>query len=402
MKKKVLFAIFSCAFCINFYNMPAAILAYMFQSFPEIPQTTVMLVVTLPVAVSVIVSPTVGLILMKLSKKTILLIGIVLQLVCACTVILTNGTVFSLILISTILSGIAFSMLYTTTNSAITEYDTSDTVSKNIGMNTSFMSMGVMTVTFVAGILAQDGNWVKAFYSYFITIPVLIIAVVFLPGMKPKTKDSGSSPDVAANTIEETITGGSVATLVMLVVLYIFFFVGVFSLVLNYSSYVITEFQLGTSVEAGITGTLMSFGGVAGGLLVGSIVKIFKRFAATAAFAVYGLTLLTMILIPNLYLLYVVVFISGIASTAAMVAGITAASSSIKQSSVAVGIFGATLGVGGFLCPFIIAEINRILGGGFITNLWIGVFAFAICAVLGTFIFLRAEKTKVQKTTVTL
>lgn len=395
MKKKVLFAIFSCSLLINFYNMPSSILAYMYESFPDLSQTTVSWIVTIPGLASVAMSFVMGPLLAKISKKAALAGGVALQLLSALIIIFSGGRVFGLVLAGSIISGMVYSVLYTASNAAITEFDSPDQVSKHVSWNYACLYGGIMALIFVSGILAQDGNWVRAYYAYMVAIPVLFYAVAVLPKMEPKKGGVSQTADDSSPK-EANVTGGSVITLVLIVVTYVLFWIGSYVLSLNFSSYIITEHHMGTSVEAGTVGTLMSLGAFCATFIADYVIKICRKLTPAVCFILHALLFVAMIYLPNLVVMSVLGFSSGVLCAISSIYGLTVISGSIRKSSTAIGIYSAVPGIGGFVTPYVLSWLNGALNGTFTTKLWIGTVILVIAGIVSVFVMLYAEKTKVR------
>ncbi|MCD8148906.1 MAG: MFS transporter [Clostridiales bacterium] len=285
--------------------MPSTLLAYIYPSFPDLPQTTVSLIVTLPALASVVMSFLMGLILTKVSKKTVLVGGVALQLLSAIIIVCSGGTVFSMALGGAILSGMVYALIYTASSSAITEYEDPDHASKHLGINYAVMYGGIMILIFVSGILAQDGYWVRAYYAYLILVPILIYCLIALPPMK-----AGATAETTHTTDLPRKEGGSVVTLALIFIVYFAFWIGSYALTLNISSYIITEFQLGTSVEAGTAGTLASLGAFLGGFIASAVVTRLKTYTTAACCIVHALIFIILIYVPNFGVVCAVEFLS--------------------------------------------------------------------------------------------
>jgi MFS family permease len=397
LKRSSLAGIFACCLVIDFFFLAAVLLPGMFKSFPNLPQSTVMLVITLPSFISIVACMSMGPILLKLDRKYAMMAGVLLQFLSALAILISDGKSFLVLIAASSISGLVFGIVFPAANSAITEYDTPETVKKNVGKIYAFVSAGNAVIMFIGGHLAENGHWPRAYLTFLITIPILFFALFTIPKLPAPTRSLASSTRTSIGLDESS--GGSVLTLVLVCTAFFFFLIGVFSFVLSFSTYIITAHHLGNESQAGTMGVFMSLGAFLGALFMGKISSIFGRYTLTAGCILNVLLYSALVFFPNLLLLYVCGFFNGAATGFCNAFGLVVASKSIRRAPIAIGIYSTLPGVAALFSPTVLGLFKGYLGGDIAANLWIGAISVTIAAVASVIAMNRAERTSVATAT---
>jgi MFS family permease len=394
LKRTSLAGIFACCLVIDFFFLASVLLPGMFRSFPNLPQSTVMLVITLPSFISIVACMCMGPILLKVDRKYAMIFGVFLQLLSATAILISDGKSFLVLIIASAVSGLVFGIVFTAANSAITEYDSPERVRKDVGKIYAFVSAGNTVIMFIGGHLAENGHWPHAYWTFLITIPIVLFALFSIPRM-PAIQRSVAVASESRSQLSEERVQGSVLSLALVCAAFFFFLIGIFSFVLSFSTYIITAHHLGNEAQAGMMGVFMSLGGFLGALFVGKLTSIFGRYMLTVGCVLNALMYSALVFFPNLGLLYAFGLLNGATTGSCNAFGLVVASKSIRRAPVAIGIYSTLPGIAALLSPTLLEYGKIYLGADVTSNLWMGAISVTIGAVISVIAMNRAERTQV-------
>lgn len=385
--KKALIAVFISSFFVAFFAMPQSLLAFMFESFPNVEPATVTLIVTLPTAVSVVVSLVMGVVFGRVGKKTLLLIGLGLYLAETCMICFTNGRSITLMLVAAALGGIAYGMILTTTNAQVASLAAAGKGATMISINTAIGASGTMSFAFLAGILAKDGNWVRAYNMGFSVLAAIIIVFLIAPAMNPSNVEEGEK------TAKKTqLTGSQVKWIVFILIFYNLYHMGMCVMSLNYSSYIVSEFALGDAIMAGTAGTALSLGGLLGGFFLTEILRrLFKNYLPVIGMVVMVIILsVTAGVTSSLGLCYVCIFLTGAFSSTSFAGAMAVLTEIVPQKAdLSVSLFSATTALAMFLTPYVVNTTGTIVFGDNFVSRYIAAAIYCLIGAVGLFLIIR-------------
>lgn len=395
--RKALIAVFVASFFTAFFSMPQALLAFMFESFKETAVETVTLIVTLPTAVSVVVSLVMGVVFTKVGKKILLIIALGLYLASTCIVRFSGGTNITFMLVSAVLGGVAYGMILTTTNAQAAALAEEGKAATMISVNTAVGASGTMIFSFLAGILAKDGNWIRAYNIGFLTLIAIVIIVLLAPPMNPVKVSEGDG-----ETSEKIkLTNRQISAMVLILVFYNLYHMAMCVMSLNYSSYIVSEFHLGDAMSAGTAGTALSLGGLLGGFFLTEILRrVFKKYLPIIGMVVIALLfVITATVTHNLLICYVCIFLTGAFSSTAFPGSMGLLTEIAPQKAdLAVSLFSATSAGAMFLAPYVIYPLGNLLfgGAGFVSRYILAAIVCVIGAV-GMFLIISMQNKQEKK-----
>ncbi|MGV9862932.1 MFS transporter [Rhodococcus koreensis] len=395
LTKRALFSIFAACLIMDFFMVVSVLLPGMYDSFSHIPKEVVALVISVPSLLAVVTGYAMGPILLKMNRKTAIIVGVGLQSISSAIVLLAGKSSFAVLIFAAALSGIVFGIIFASANSAIAEYDAPDRARKNLGRTYAMFPLGNTVLSYAAGHLAVGGNWPLGYLPLLVVcVPILVFAILALPSMPP-------AYDRAINTTADepqhgVVSGGSTPTLVLiLITVFLFVIGGPITLLLNFASYIIVDHQLGTEAEAGTMALFFSLGGFLGAFNSAVLAKPLRAYTLTVACAISVVIVLVIIFIPNLIVLYVCALVSGLAAGLVNAYGLSAVAESIRKAPIAIGAYSTLYSLALFLLPWVSAALNE--SGSTTYNFWIGVVPLLIASILGIYVMNRAEKTKVVR-----
>lgn len=260
-KKKALISACATASIGMMWLVTSAVLAYMIGTYAAqgaSPQQIVMVMTIQPLA-GVFMAFLTGPISMRVSKKLLMCV--------ACVLAIADGIIYGifggscglpLLYVGAALSGVVSGLASTVPNSFAAQYAESfEERGKYSGYTNAFMQGGALVMTAVGGLLGAS-RWQNAFLLWFLAIPVLILVIVLCPSDKVAVPAQKKSP-VRLSGIPSSVW--------IMCLHFVLFFICCYTFSVYISSYIITEFQLGTSFHAGIATSVLTIAAVLGSAL---------------------------------------------------------------------------------------------------------------------------------------
>lgn len=386
--RKALIAVFAASFFVAFYSMPQSLLAFMDKSFPGIAPSTVTLIVTVPTAVSVVVSLAMGAVFSRIGKKVLLLFALILYLAGTCIVRFTGGSSFPFMIVTAVIWGVAYGIILTTTNAQAAALAAPGKSATMISINTAVGASGTMSFAFLSGILAKGGDWLHAYDMGFAVVISIGIVLFLAPPMNPAVVGNDS------HTKKPRLEQRQILLMVLLLLFYNLHHMGMCTISLNYSNYIVSEFQLGDAFAAATAGTALSLGGLLGGFFLTEIVRrICKSYLPAAGMFVVALILaLSAAITTNLTLCYVLIFLTGAFSTTSF-SGSMAALTEIapQKADLGVSLFSATSAMAMFLCPYVVNGLGAVLFGDAFLSRYLAGGLLCLAGGIGIILIIRSQ-----------
>ena len=275
MNKKSSRAIISaCVAClIGMSNMVTmSVLAYIYQAYADVPKGTVALILLIPSLVGVFTAFLIGPIMRKIPKKIIILVAIACV---ACSggmfYFLAGNCPISILLIAAVLLGFVQGSMASVPAAVITENTEVETRGKFLGFQTASLNAGSLLMSVLGGVLGAT-RWQNAYLILFIAIPIFIFVALIMPMDQPESINKASAPK---QPIPREVYFMCVHFALMFICFYTF--------AVNISAYVILEYKLGTSAQAGLVAALSTIMGVITGLSFGKLVQKTKDLTVPIA-----------------------------------------------------------------------------------------------------------------------
>lgn len=246
-----------------------------------------------------------------MDKKIVFIIGSAFFAVGAIFGVTTDSMIY--VCITRTLIGIGEGMVNVIGVAYIADmYDDAKTRARINGFYSAALSLAGMIFSYFGGQLGTSG-WMETYKIYYFTaIPMLIMAIFFIPSVKREKV----SPEVKSEAKGNKEKLGwkfwhmSIGWFIMNIVLG--------ATVLYYISTYVTESGIGDSVTAGYAASLKSIVGFLIGLAFGWILGKCKRFTITWSYLIAAVTLVLLILFPSTFMLYVIGTICGLTYKVAM------------------------------------------------------------------------------------
>ena len=242
-------------------------MAVIINAFPDVPVSTVRLLISLPLITLVIFTLVTAAIDKRFNKKWISCTGILVFTVFGVLCAFTDS--FAVLVCFRLLMGIGLGMTAAYGVSFISMTTEGKERTRLIGLQSSATNVGSLILMAAAGILSSV-NWHDAFFIYLIGIPVLILVILFVPSFPPEN---------AAHTEQvKTVMNGKVKLACVGTFAFFILFFTVFSdfAILVYKS------GLGADAQAGMGLTMLSACALAVSIFYQKIFSLLKNFTVPA------------------------------------------------------------------------------------------------------------------------
>jgi len=401
-QKNAFIAICVLATMVMISTMTGSLLAYIYKSYPDIPPTTIQLIMALPSLVGVISSFASGPLALKINIKYLLLIATATNLLyfVVFAIFGVSGP-FSLLLVAAALSGISRGASMTLMNSAIGKFMEPEKTAHYIAIIGAVLHGGGVVVGIIAGIIgaANDGAaWNNAFYLGLLIIPTMIIFAKLMPKSvesSPSNTESRKHTDSHGSQSEQKIDSRIPTKVYAIVFLVFAMCISVNAFMLNISYYIITEHGLGSSAEVGLINSLFIIVGVPVGLTYSKWAKFLKSWNMPITY-----------IMPIIGLIMLISFTQSLAGAfiAALFLGFTFCMlipyntgyiiqiTPPKLIPLSIAIFSGGMNLGMFIAPFFLSALSPLFGGGINGHLWIGITLSALCSIGAILIFPVSDK----------
>ena len=351
-KGKIKLAIFSFAILMMGIMGISSGLSVIAQHFSDVSQTSIQLLITLPCIVIIVINLIVGKLQEYISKKTLILFGILCFLIGGVAPAFVES--FPVILVFRGVLGIGVGIVQVLSSALVAEHFEGDERSKVMGQLSSAQMIGCAIMVFASGYLALAG-WNITFYVHLISIISLICVAAFLPNSKPVKAAATEGRPTGNPKLTRAAFGWAITMLL--------FFIG--GLVLaSYMAFFVTAHNLGTAAQAGQATMIFAIGGFLMGLVYGKLAR-FARNASLAVGLFMGVIAYLLVgFAPNIIVVFVGSLIYGFSVTTVFASIMDGTSTSVEPIAVplAMSIVVCGQNLGSFLCPYIITPIAASMG----------------------------------------
>jgi len=344
-------------------------------------------IVSGPMLVLVVASLITPLLTRKLNKKSVFIVSTVIFSIGAIGGVLVDNPLY--ICFTRTLVGIGEGVINAVGIAYIADlYEDPQDRNKITGFYNAAQSLMGMLLSYAAGMLAANGIWMEVYKLYWLSIPMLICVILFLPSVKPDKQVAAAKKE---KKFKEAI-GWRYWYMSA-----IFFIVNILlgATILYYLSSYIFENNLGDSSFAGLSTAVKSVVGILIGIVYGFIAKKLGRWTSTISYAVAGITLLLLIWFPSQAMALVIGTICGLTYKVLMSYNyghgfcIVPASRADDVSSITTAVYG----LGSFFCTYFATWLMQLMHTNLVTPTWyVAGIAFIFITVLDIFVALREKK----------
>lgn len=311
-------------------------------------------------------------IMMKVSKKMILVISGLL-----CVVGLGFGVVIEnvwFVLICRVIAGIATGFINVAAVALIAEvYIDDNKRSYMMGLYNACMAAIGTAMSLVAGQLAVNG-WTNAYKVFWSCIPMVICFALFLPNIKPEKIESENNEKESSSK-----TSFGFEFWLMMINLVIFYIANMG--VSYFVSIYVSEHNLGNEAFAGTIASLSTIGSFFCCLAFGFLYNKLKRYIIFCSYILFALAVLLLILSPSKLTLIIAIFITGGSYGTAFSYSYAHAPSLVSESMTDTAISIATF-VYAIGCFFATYVVTFLMGNGSFSSILPYILGFVIVAIV--------------------
>lgn len=306
-----------------------------------------------------------------ITKRDIAIIGTALMLVGALVPQVLNTELWMLYIASGII-GIGLSFVVVTSSSLISDYFSGIEKSRIMGFQSIFVSIGGTIIAKGSGLLTAMGGWKTGYLVFLITVPIILIILFTVPRgeVVVAEKTEGESGGISGSMIYFgflcLVTGIFVATFNTNIAMYI------------------DAKHIGDANTAGTVSGIMQVVGIVGGLLLGTVVKTFKRFTIGGSILVMAAGTACVALSTNFVVICLGALLVGIGFAIRNPGAVTFGANMVPaaQASLAIAIISATYNVGNFLSAFIINPLANMFSADISMRFLVSAIGLAVVGVL--------------------
>lgn len=305
-----------------------------------------------------------------ITKRDIAVIGTALMLVGALLPQVLNSQLWMLYLASAII-GAGLSFVVVTSSSLISDYFTGIEKSRVMGFQSIFVSLGGTIIAKGSGLLTAMGGWKTGYLVFLMTLPIILVILFTVPrGEVLKVTETSEKGGISGSMIYFgalcLITGVFVATFNTNIAMYI------------------DAKGIGDANTAGTVAGIMQIVGIIGGLLLGTVVKMFKRFTIGASILVMAAGTACVGLSTNFYVICLGALLVGIGFAIRNPGAVTFGANMVPaaQASLAIAIISASYNVGNFLSAFIVNPLANAISSDISSRFIVSAVALAVIGVI--------------------
>ena len=343
--------------------------------FPELSQTDIQGLMSVPCIVIMVVTLLMGKAMDLVSKKTLTIVAIILFLIGGIAPAYMGS--FTAILVLRGVFGVGVGMLQVLCTALVAENYEGAEREKVQGNLTAFQMIGCAIMVFGGGMLGSKG-WNTGFYIHAIAIVSLIAALVLIPNVKP-TKGVAAEGQSA----EKAKMGSAV---------FFWFFAGFFVFVVgqvfsNSNAFLVADKGLGDSAASGLGMAFFCAGGIVMGLLYGKVASIFGKFTMSFGFLVTAGAYVVIALSSSIGMFYVGCLLYGLGLSVVMPQFFISVGSSVPPAAIGMAMSVPTCiqNFGQFCSPYIVSPLTGLVGGmESVAAFWVaGALAAVLAIVVG-------------------
>ena len=317
-------------------------------NFPDTHPTLIKLVLTAPSLLIIPFSFLSGYLTKKISKRSIVLIGIGIYVVAGVGAQFTNT--IEMLLAFRFVLGAGVGLVMPLSFTLISDHFQGREQTKMMGYNTAFSNLGGIVTMLLAGYLATF-NWRVPFNVYWIGLIIFVLVFFFLPKDKPLKAD----PNQPKAKIPTSIYGLAAGAAMVMLVYY--------AIATNMAIY-LEESSLGGSQTAGLVISFTTVGGMITSIILVRLEMTLKEYLIPISILVMGLAFAGLSFTHSIPLILLTVslvgFGQGVIFPLINVRALNQVSPIVTGTVIA--IISSSIYIGQFLSPIVLDGISAIAG----------------------------------------
>lgn len=315
----------------------------------------------------------------RISKRTIVLIGLAIYVISGVGAQFTNT--IGMLLAFRFLLGAGVGLVMPLSFTLISDYFTGKEQVKMMGYNTAFSNFGGIVTMLLAGYLASF-NWRMPFNVYWLGLIIFLLVFFFLPKDKPLE----NSQDTKKTKIPIGIYGLALAACFVMLVYY--------AIATNMALY-LEQSKLGGSQTAGIVIAFTTVGGMVTSMILVRLEMLLKSFLIPISLLVMGLAFAGLSLSHSIPIILISVSLVGFGQGVIFPLINVRALNQVNpiHTDKVIAIVSSMIYIGQFLSPVVLDAISRIAGQPTIRFQY-GVIAVCMIITFGVALIIKQIKPK--------
>lgn len=328
----------------------STILAKVRELFPDVSLSGVQLVMTMATLASLIAVLLSGRLVYYMSKKNMILISLLMMAAGGMIGLLLHQSIATLYLAG-IVFGFGQGIILTTSSALITDYFTNGERNAMMGRQSAVLNIAGSALLLLAGWLSAV-NWYYVYLVYLLGIPLFLIVKALLPKGEKLTVQKGEKVKILNPTV-----------------IYYCLVIFVFSITqYTYAtniSLLLENTGLGTSAMSGVANACITAASFLSGMLMGGIIKVFKKYTFTFGIFCIVAGLLLSAWAPSLLAVLAGGAFVGLAIGSSTPSGLLAVAAAVPSAGAtgAIAAFSAASTFGLFCSPLVINFLTSLVGG---------------------------------------
>ncbi|MEO1816486.1 MAG: MFS transporter [Acetobacterium sp.] len=383
--KKIKLAILSIASLLMISMTASAILADIELHFPDLEESVVQMVLTLPALLGLIFAFVAGPLSMRISKKSLVIFSLINGLIGGLIALILGPLAIGFLLLASVLIGIAQGINATMTLALITDYFTGEESGAMMGLQSAFLNGGSMVLLFTSGLLANI-KWNHAYLVYLAFLPVLFIVIKNLPHDRPGRADLTKNSEGA----------GKLNVSVYFIAAFIFLFGSFFFVFQTNIALLVVSKGYGDATLSGMINTAVSASGMVTGIKYGNLKRRLKMLAIPIGIGAVGMGLGLIYVSGTLASIFVAAILVGFGIGIVMPTGIFMAANAVKNGmqSTAIALVTAAVNLGMFVSPLLFNMVSLPTASESLSTKFI---VSSICLLLLAVLFAIGQRFILQK-----
>lgn len=299
------FAILVIALISQINTIASVMMTDIALAFPDASDTAVQYVMQCGMIGAFVVSFLLTFLTSKFKKKTLVITGIILIILGGLVPIVKHDTLV-ILYAGALLVGAGQGIILPTLGALILESFEGDERNRMLGLNTAFYNAAAAGLLVVAGIVCATG-WVNVYFLYFVAVPVLIIAILFLNPEEKKAEAPAEGEAAAPQEKAGVPVLGWIQCLLNVLLM-----IGYASFPLNVSLYVVRDAAIGDAAGVGVAMSLVTIVAALVSLILPQIIKLSKLYIGALS-SFFGLLATVLVVIAkDMTMIYVAAIADGI------------------------------------------------------------------------------------------
>ena len=370
--------------------------AYVGLAYPNVAETTVSLLVTIPNLTAMIFAFLIGPFSVGKNKVNLLSTALI-AMILHCVLFYINGRMhgpFFIYLIAGACGGYGIGTYIPLINSIISDHFPSDQRSKRIANYNVFINIGGMILLQLSGVVAARNNGAQWYNAYLFGILAVAGLASFLFVAKrahievPSITDTASGTESAKVSLRD-MPAKVLGWITLMGVVHCLFYVTQYAFNINVSNYIITEYKLGTSVQAGTATSMVRLILIVITALYPFLASRLKGFMIPLGYLSVGIGLFVMMTSKSLFGAYACAFFVACGTSLAhsTVYGNVTRYVPVAMVPIATSLMQGLVSLGSFFSVYIITFFGNLLGGGMNGQFLAGIITSAVIAVAAVFMY---------------